>query len=172
MKKIGFMLLAASVLIFSGCTKTGPPGPQGPQGPAGYDGNANVVGSDPFTVSSWSLDGNIYYADFTSPDITADIANYGSVSIFKYYPDLGWTNLPDINGITSTVYNFYSGGFSLYVQNSDGTIPAFPAVANYRIVVIESSLREANPDTDWTDYKQVMDVLENAKHNTADAAAM
>src|SRR5262245_60192623 len=92
MKKAIFMLLAASVLVFTGCTKTGPPGPTGPQGPQGPKGNANVIGSDPFTVSSWQYSTNdfAYYASFNAPDITNAIYNYGSVEVFIKYPDGGW----------------------------------------------------------------------------------
>ncbi len=161
MKKIVFMMLAASVLVFTGCTKVGPPGPQGPQGPAGYDGNANVIGSDPFTVSSWSYDGTLkaYTATFSSPDITPDIVDYGSVSIFKEYNTNVWTNLPDLNDGAATVYDFYDGGFTIYVQNLDGSAPAFPGTVTFRTVVISSSLRDANPNTDWTNYKEVMQAI-------------
>ncbi len=162
MKKIAFMLLAAGVLIFSGCTKTGPPGPQGVQGPQGPQGNANVIGSDPFTVSAWSKDGNTYYAQFNSPDISKNIAEYGVVSMFKYY-DLGfgeeWSPLPDINGNVSTVFNFYTNGFTIYVQNTDGTTTAHPGSQTFRMVTIAPALKQAHPNTDWRNYQQVMKVL-------------
>jgi len=170
------MLLAAGVLIFSGCTKTGPPGPTGPQGPqgaAGPQGNANVIGSDPFTVSAWSKNGNSYYADFSSSDITKDIVEYGVVSIFKLY-DLGrgeeWSPLPDINGNVATVFNFFSGGFSIYVQNTDGTTTSHPGSVTFRMVVIAPAFKQAHPNTDWHNYKQVMAVL-NEK-TEAPAASM
>ena len=165
MKKIAFMLLAAGVLIFSGCTKTGPPGPQGvqgPQGPQGPQGNANVIGSEPFTVSAWSKNGNMYFADFSSADITADIVDYGIVSVFKSYATTAgpeWSPLPDINGNVSTVFNFYDNGFSIYVQNTDGSTTSHPGSVTFRMVVIAPALKQAHPNTDWKNYGEVMKVL-------------
>lgn len=150
------MLLSASVFVFSGCVRTGPPGPTGPQGPMG---NANVVGSAPFTVSSWTKDGNLLRADFNSPDITTDIADYGVVSVFKEYDANVWTPLPDILGQTSTVFEFFSGGFTIYIQNADGSLPAIPAATRYRMVAISSSYRQAYPNTNWKNYDEVMNVL-------------
>ncbi|MBX2907134.1 MAG: hypothetical protein KF744_13900 [Taibaiella sp.] len=161
MKKVAFMLLAASVLIFSGCTKTGPPGPQGVQGP---QGNANVIGSDPFTVSLWSQDGNSYRADFNSSDITADIVDRGIVSVFKSYGTSSnpeWSPLPDINGNVSTVFNFRDGAFTIWVANTDGTVTSFPGSLTFRMVVVAPALKQANPNTDWKNYNEVMRVLHN-----------
>ncbi len=44
MKKVILLLLAGSVLTLNSCTKSGP------AGPAGADGNANVIGANPFNV--------------------------------------------------------------------------------------------------------------------------
>ncbi len=159
------LLLAAAVVMFSAaCTKTGPQGPQGVQGPQGQTGaagangvdgtNANVVGSAPFTVTAWSQNGNYYYADFSLATITNSVVNSGIVEVFKKYGTTDWTNLPDISGKTSTVFNFYNGGFSIYVQNSDGTLPAYPGTQTFRTVVITSTQRIANPKTDWKNYKE------------------
>lgn len=158
------MLLASSLFVFTGCVKTGPPGPQGAQGP---QGNANVIGSDPFTVSSWSKTGNTYSADFSSGDITPAIVDLGIVSIFKKYGTNEWSPLPDINGKTSTVFNFYDNGFSIYIQNSDGTDPGFPGSVTFRMVVISSSLRQANPNTDWRNYNEVMKVLQGTEQQAS-----
>jgi hypothetical protein len=163
MKKTVLLLLAASVFIFTGCVKTGAPGPQGVQGPQGPQGNANVIGSNPFTVSSWSKTGNTYYADFSSADITPDIVDFGVVSIFKSYGTAEWSPLPDISGRTSTVFNFYDNGFSIYVQNSDGSDPGHPGSVTFRMVVISSALKQANPETNWKNYKEVSAVLQNAQ---------
>lgn len=161
MKKLILMLFAASAIIFTGCTKTGPPGPQGAQGPAGPQGNANVIGTDPFTVSSWSKNGNTYYADFKSDQITPTIVDRGIVSVFKSYntTNTEWSPLPDINGKKSTVFNFYDNGFSIYIQNSDGTDPGFPGSVTFRMVVVSPAQRQANPNTDWKNYKEVMKVV-------------
>ncbi len=163
MRKSVLLLSAAVVLFSAACTKTGPQGPQGVQGPqgqtgatgpAGVDGNANVVGSAPFTVTDWTRNGNVYYADFSLPTITSSVVNSGIVEVFKKYGTTDWTNLPDISGKTSTVFNFYNGGFSIYVQNSDGTLPTYPGTQTFRTVVITSSQRMANPKTNWKNYKE------------------
>src|SRR4051812_18476149 len=130
MKKVILMMLAGSLLIFNSCTKTGPPGPQGvqgPAGPAGYD--ANVVGSDPFVVSSWTYSAaNAYfYASFTDPDITTAVANHGDVELFLYYSSDGtWRNLPDILNGTQFYSRFSAGGFEIYYSNVDGSAPGTP----------------------------------------------
>jgi hypothetical protein len=166
MKKIVLMLFAAATLIATGCTRVGPVGPQGPQGQQGPQGNANVIGSNPFAVSSWSRSGNTYFVNFKHYDITANIVDFGIVSVFKSYGTNEWSPLPDINGKTSTVFNFYDEGFSIYVQNSDGTEPAFPGTVTFRVVVISSSLREANPNTNWKSYTETMKVLNKAQSAT------
>lgn len=162
------MLLAAGVLIFSGCTKTGPPGPTGPQGPQGATGpqgpagNATLIGSDPFTVSSWTYTGSMYKAIFSSADITPDVVDRGIVSVFKSYGTSStpeWSPLPDVNGNVSTVFNFYDNGFTIYVQNTDGSTPSNPGTVTFRMVVITPALKQANPNTDWRNYNQVMNVL-------------
>src|ERR1700761_2114450 len=108
MKKLLLLMLTGGALVFNSCSKTGPQGPQG---------NANVIGSSAFTVSSWSQTGSSYYASFSDPDITNDIVNTGAVEVYKLYVSsngsTSWTNLPDVDGVTSTVYNFYTGGFDI-----------------------------------------------------------
>jgi hypothetical protein len=116
------------------------------------DVNANVVGSAPFTVTDWQRDGNMYYADFELATITYNVVSSGIVEVFKRYGTTDWSNLPDINGKTTTVFNFYEGGFSLYVRNSDGTLPLYPGSQTFRTVVITSTQRMANPNTNWKDY--------------------
>lgn len=168
------MLLAAGTLAFSGCTKTGPPGPQGVQGPQGPQGNANVIGSDPFTVSSWSKDGNMYYANFSSSDITTDIVDRGIVSVFKSYATSAgpeWSPLPDVNGNVSTVFNFYDNGFSIYVQNTDGTTTAFPGSVTFRMVVVAPSQKQANPNTNWNNFQDAMRALQSPAAAAANSAA-
>jgi hypothetical protein len=175
MKKLLLAILAAgSLLAFNACTKTGPQGPQGVPGPSGQtgpqgpQGNANVIGSSPFNVSSWALSAGSYKASFDFNDITSDVVNGGIVEVFKYYSaDDSWTNLPDINGKTSTVFNFYLHGFDIYVQNSDGTVPAFPGTITFRAVAISPSLRQAHPNTNWKDYNQAMAAM-NATVSTSE----
>ena len=168
MKKLVLLLLAGSLLTVTACKKTGPVGPQGAQGQPGkngvdgVDGNANVRGTAPFTVSSWTLNGSVYSASFTDNDITASIVDRGIVEIFKSYGTNEWTNLPDINGKTSTVFNFYDNGFTIYIQNSDGTTPANPGSVTFRTVIISASQKQSNPNTNWKNYNEAIAALSAA----------
>ena len=167
-------MLAGSVLFFNSCTKSGPVGPQGPQGPQGSpgaQGNANVLGSDPFTVSSWSLtsDGKSYFASFTDPDITTAVADHGIVEIFLYYPsDNTWKNLPDILSGTQFSFRYSQGGFEIYYDNLDGSAPSFPGTFTFRTVVVAPSQKQAHPNTNWKNYNQAMTAL-NKTATTAGA---
>ncbi|MBC7553039.1 MAG: hypothetical protein H7257_03570 [Taibaiella sp.] len=158
MKTIILSILAAGLLVSSSCTKTGPVGPQGAQGATG---NANVIGSDHFIVSMWEQPvGTSYYsAEFEYADITADVASYGLVEVYKQYSDGSWTNLPDINGITSTVFNFSPGKAIIYVLNSNGSLPAYPGTIKFRFVVVPSSVKAANPNTNWKNYNEAIQAI-------------
>ncbi len=165
MKKLILATLAAGLLFGASCTKQGPVGPQGPTG------NANVIGSNSVTVTAWEKAGNTYSATFAYPDITPAIASYGLVEVYKYYASDGsWTNLPDIYNGVSTVFNFSPGYYTIYVENIDGTTTAFPGTATFRVVVIPSSVRQANPNTNWKDYNQAMAALNAAKAQAAAAS--
>jgi hypothetical protein len=165
MKKIILLLLAGALFTVTSCTKTGP---RGPQGPAGYDGNANVIGSNPFLVSAWSYSNNVFSASFNDADLTSSVVNTGLVEIYKQYPDGSWTNLPDIDGVVSTVYNFYQGGFDIYVLTTNGSTTPAPGSINFRTVIIPSSLRLAHPNTNWKNYNEAMAVI-NAANATSSA---
>jgi hypothetical protein len=162
MKKLILLMLAGGLFIFNSCTKTGPMGPQGPAGPPGAPGpqgptgNANVYASEAFVVSGWNPSGNTWKKTVNAPEITSDISEFGSVEVFKLYGADEWTNLPDINGNTSTVFNFYPGGFTLLVQTFDGSVPANPGSLTFRFIVISSALRQAHPNTNWKNYKEAM----------------
>ena len=109
-----------------------------------------------WTYTSSGTAGYGYYsATFTDQDITTSVADRGVVEIFKEY-GTEWTNLPDINGNTSTVFNFYAGGFTIYIQNADGTNPASPGTVIFRTVVISPSNRLAHPNTNWKNYTEAM----------------
>lgn len=172
MKKIILLLLAGGLLTVTGCRKTGPQGPQGIQGPAGQngqDGNANVIGTDAFTVQNWTQTGSQWTATFNDADITASIVDHGIVEIFKSYGTNDWTNLPDINGQTSTVFDFFDGGFQIYVQNADGSLPGYPGNQIFRVVIISASKKQAHPNTNWKDYKQATVALSTVEATAASA---
>ena len=164
MKNVVLSILAVGLLLTAAsCSKTGTPGPVGPQGATGATGNANVIGEPTFTVTSWTPIGNTYNADITNSDITADVVNKGVVEVYKYYPNSGWTNLPDINGGTSTVFTFGLGGYTITVETTDGSTVNNPGSVTFRDVVIPSSVRLAYPHTNWKNYYEATATLEKAK---------
>ena len=162
------MLLTGSLLAATGCKKTGP---QGPAGKNGVDGNANVIGTDAFTVQNWTQSGNQWTATFNDADITPSIVDHGIVQIFKSYGTNDWTNLPDVNGQISTVFDFFDGGFEIYVQSADGTLPAYPGNQIFRTVIISASKNQANPNTNWKNYNEVMTALNGTPAKQAPVSA-
>ena len=159
MKRIFLTMMAGSLLMLSSCTKSqGPQGYSGPQGQAGLNGNANVIGENPVTVNAgtWSFGSNVYSATFTDANITSSVVANGLVEVYKQYPDGSWTNLPDINGRVSTVYNFYTNGFVISVLTTDGTVTPNPLTVTFRVVVVPSNLRKAHPGTNWKNYSEAM----------------
>ena len=162
MKKIMLVLLAGSLLTFNSCTKSGP------QGPKGATGNANVIGENSFNInpSDWSFSNNVYYVQVSDNNITTAVADYGLVEVYRYYTN-GWSNLPDINGITSMVYNFAPNIVTISVLNSNGSDPGNPGTVTFRIVVVPSSLRQAHPNTNWKNYNETMAVLKADKATPA-----
>ncbi len=178
MKKLALVLLAGSFLVFSSCTKTGPQGPQGPQGATGAtgangaDGNANVLGSNPFSVSTWTFSSanNAYYASFTDADITASVADKGVVEAYLYYPSDGtWRALPDIVNGTQFYMRFSSGGFEIYYSMVDGTTPLMPGTFTFRVVVISPSNKQSHPNTNWKNFNEAIAAQKDA--NAAPASA-
>lgn len=175
MKKLALVLLAGSFLVFNSCTKTGPQGSQGApgvNGTNGADGNANVKGSNPFTVSTWtySTSNNAYYASFNDADITAAVADRGVVEAYLYYPSDGtWRPLPDVVNGTQFYLRFSSGGFEIYFANVDGTTPSMPGTFTFRVVVISPSNKQAHPNTNWKNYNEAVAAQKDV--NVAPASA-
>jgi hypothetical protein len=158
--KIKQMKLAQLILAFLfitsifSCKKEGPPGKDG------KDGNANVQSST-ITFSSWNWDsGNNYeYSDFTWSAITSSIASNGAVLVYLSTP-AGWAPLPrtvyPTTGYSQSqrfVYN--TGTLRIIVQDSDLTQPAPLGTWTIKVLAIESNIRKANPDLDWSNYNEV-----------------
>jgi hypothetical protein len=163
------LLSALTVLTFSSCKKEvvgakgdqgaqGIQGVQGAQGVKGQNGNANVIGSNEVTISSWTQNSISWTANLTMGAITQDVVNTGTVKVFIKYGSEWWA-LPDISGKNSTQYGFGVGSVTLYNSNSDGTLPSNPSSKTFRIVVIPSSGLAKHPDTDWNNYKEVSELL-------------
>ena len=152
------MLLAGSLFVFYGCTKTGS---QGPQGPAGQNGNADVIGTQPFTSAAWSFvsANNDFEATYTDADITAAVADSGLVIMYIQYTDGSWRNLPDILNGTEFSFGFYQGGFVIHYFDVDGSAPTMPSSETFRTVIVPSSVRKANPGTKWNNYNETVSVL-------------
>ncbi len=141
------LALVTIMLTFNSCRK----GDTGPQGPTG---NANVIGTNTITVSSWNASGHNWTADLLTNAITPDIVDYGSVQVFIQYGNEWWA-LPDINGVNVTQFGFSDGYVSLLNSNTDDTQALYPGVQTFRIVIISSSNAKAHPDMNWNNYEEI-----------------
>ncbi|MBK6642121.1 MAG: hypothetical protein IPG39_13300 [Bacteroidetes bacterium] len=74
-------LITVIIVIFSGCAKDGETGPQGPAGANGLNGNANVT-AETFTVSSWSSNSYVWYANLNVASLSQLAQNNGAVQVF------------------------------------------------------------------------------------------
>lgn len=148
-KRISTLLLF-TLIIFSSCTKEGK---QGEPGVNGKDGNANV--------SSYTFD--VYAGDWSSnsawlynTNITQSIVNSGAVQLYmESSPYSGiWAALPlSISG-TEIIYAY---------QLNFIEVLAFPQPTSherFKVVIIESSAKLANPNLDYTDYEAVAKVFD------------
>jgi hypothetical protein len=171
MKKLFLLLLAGSALTIGSCTKKGATGAQGPTG------NANVIGDNKqFLVSQWtySSTNNWYSATFADADITQDIVDNGVVEMYKEYATStgnSWTNLPDIDGNISTVFNFSTGGFTIYVTTTDGSTPPAPGTITFRDVIISASQKQSHPHTNWNNYNDAVSALGLTTQTAVQSAA-
>lgn len=160
--KIIYPLFFAGLLMLTSCTKEGAVGPQGatgPQGAAGTPGNANVKSSTA-TISSWLSLNNQYYADIAVPAITQDIVNKGAVLVYRLSSTGSYSQLP-LTIFPGTTYNrtieavHSVGSVRIFVYDSDGTLPGAQGTQDFKIVVIASSARTANPNLNWNNYEAV-----------------
>jgi hypothetical protein len=157
--KLHFSIMILTILTFvSGCKKEGPPGP------AGQDGNANVKSST-ITFSNWTWDSNnsYEYADFTWSAITPAINNSGTVLVYLYTAS-GWAPLPRAVSLSSSYiqsqrYVYSTGAFRIIVQDSDLIQPLPLGTWTIKVLAIESSVRKANPNLDWSNYNAVRATL-------------
>lgn len=163
MKLNQVLILSLSTLLVLACKKE--EGPEGPQGPQGETGNANVQ-SQMITVlpSDWVDESvNVSHYSFTTPCgiITEEIAQSGAVMCYGKDDDV-YTPLPitavfiaDGDTVTSS-YGFQHSINEIYffVQGEDGITPS-PGEITYKVVAIESSSLEANPEVDLHNYEEV-----------------
>lgn len=172
MKKISLIVLLAA-LTLSACKKgdtgpAGPPGPTGATGATGATGNANVkAGKAPITPANWTWDAATKSCNLTvnDVDITQNVVDYGTISVFASTTDGGWVALPYTSDLSPSVnlsigvyYNL--GLVKLSLSRSDGANDLTPFINfTLKIVAITGAQKMDNPKTNWKDYNQVMQVV-------------
>ena len=147
-------VLALTMFAVSSCKKP----KDGETGPKGADGNANVIASNPVTVSSWTASGTAWSANIPFSEVTSDVVNTGTVQVFIQYGSSWWA-LPDINGVNSTSFGFSTGLVKLLNVDSDGSATPNPGTQVFRIVVIPSRTMLEHPDVNFQDYEALKKVF-------------
>lgn len=166
MKKTIFktaVILLTAIMTVS-CSKDGATGPTGATGAAGtngINGNANVIGTNTLTVSTWTSysSGSLWGTSLSATGITQSIVDKGIVSVFIGDSSGSWTSMPYTIGNTSWFYSFGVGFINIYKTNTNLAAIANPGSQTFRVVIISASNKMANPNTDWKDYNQVKEVL-------------
>ncbi len=155
--KITLVMFLLIALTFNACKKPkdGEDGPQGLQGPAG---NANVQGSQPYSATFITSNGNLYYVNINAPLLTQDILDKGVVMV--YTGGVGdWWPLPLTANITTTYFNIKLNLVTIYIRNTDGSTTPNPGTKTFRNVYISASNRMAHPNLDLTNYEEVKKAL-------------
>lgn len=153
MKK--FLLLVATAITFSACSKKGD---TGDTGPAGADGNANVQ-SFTYVVhpGDWQQSGVIgstyeKYIDLSAPSITQSIIDGGAVLVY-WNVNASLLALPATVPINADVYSFLPsfsvGSTTLEVFTDNHSNFTFNTDVVLKVVVIAGSTRLAHPEINW-----------------------
>ena len=169
-----FLMLIATL---GSCVKgdKGDTGAPGANGTNGTNGNANVVsGSIAINPSNWAWDAsNLWYAcDITDSAINADIVSSGSVLAFiQIQPYINWYALPYSFATSSSVsiyygYNYFLYNLHLTFQFSNQDMASSIATYYCKVVCITSSQRKSHPHTNWNDYNEVMQVVNESPIKT------
>ena len=142
-------------------------GDTGAAGINGTNGNANVL-ANTLTVnpSDWhnSSANWEYYVDFTDDQITQDVVDNGTVSIFfSVFSGTGWQAIPYTYYYNSTTslsfgYNYILNGGSIFINISNTSTFTF-ATYTFKIVAIGGAQRKAHPHTNWNNYNEVKAAL-------------
>ena len=154
MRKLTLALLMLT-LVLNSCTKKGDTGPQGPQG------NANVHGGSATVNFTWDAGNGYGIADMTDDDITQNIVDYGAVAVFRSNGSGGWISLPytdyTTTGLSFSYYFVYTlNAVRIYYSQADLGNSAMPTSATFKVVAIAASQKQANPNTNWNNYDEVM----------------
>ena len=169
--KTAIVLLTAIMTI--SCSKDGATGPVGANGIAGTNGingtngtngtngNANVIGTNTLTVTSWTSNSNggLWSTSLSASGITQSIVDKGIVSVFIGDSSGSWTAMPYTLGNASWFYSFGVGFINIYKTNTNLAVIANPGSQTFRVVIISASNKAANPNTNWNNYDQVKEVL-------------
>lgn len=121
MKKITYILLAASILFMAGCLKSG----GGTLGPAGAAGTAGAPGGDlpalqiPFTLSSHTVTyggGSYYFAQYVFTGYNPKYTYFLDVDVTRQ------STPPAKESYTLPITNVYQTGDAIYSTIGDDTI--------------------------------------------------
>jgi len=167
-----FAMLAISfAVLFTSCAKDGETGPQGPagtngtNGTNGTDGDVNVT-THTFTVNpnDWipagfaGQPGHCIYVEQYYSEITQNV--YDNGTILGFVKDQGyWVAMPftSYSGIVDVLYSstYKPEFYKVNVFFSDLTTPYFTTSMEFKVVIVDGTLRTANPDLDWNNYYEV-----------------
>lgn len=164
-KKITLLVVIASVLTTFSCTKEGKEGPPGPVGTSGPKGDAGPQAKT-FNFNLTFNAGDTYKSysgitGFNNDDVLLVYifnANYGA----DYYVQLPYM-LGGATGIN--IYAEFSevdGYLYINTEKADGTAGSpwtSTTTLGFKAVLISSTARLANPNIDYTNYKEVKTIF-------------
>ena len=157
MKKIKFKMFLVLMLISAfSCTKEGK---QGEPGINGVDGNANVKTIMVWDVS-WSYSSPSYQTTIPHNDITQDLVDRGVVLVYARLNSGAYNQLPTTfyqssSYSTSIEVASIAGSVTLFWTDSDLSQPSYPAINDFKIVLIPSAAKIAKPYVDYSNYEEV-----------------
>lgn len=154
------VVLLTTIMTIS-CSSDGAAGPAGANGTNGTNGNANVIGTNTLTISSWTSysSGSLWGTSLTAAGITQTIVDKGIVSVFIGDSSGSWTAMPYTLGNASWFYSFGVGFVNIYKSNTNLAVIPNPGSQTFRVVIISASNKAANPNTNWNDYEEVKEAL-------------
>lgn len=157
MRKVHVYIAVITLGIFIvSCTKEGK---QGEPGINGVDGNANVKTIMVWDVS-WSYSSPSYQTIIPHNDITQDLVDRGVVLVYARLNSGAYNQLPTTfyqssSYSTSIEVASIAGSVTLFWTDSDLSQPSYPAINDFKIVLIPSTAKLAKPDLDYSNYEEV-----------------
>ena len=157
MRKVYVYIAVITLGIFiASCTKEGK---QGEPGMNGVDGNANVKTIMVWDVS-WSYSSPSYQTTIPHNDITQDLVDRGVVLVYARLNSGAYNQLPTTfyqssSYSTSIEVASIAGSVTLFWTDSDLSQPSYPAINDFKIVLIPSAAKIAKPYVDYSNYEEV-----------------